>query len=197
MQLIKQTRIYYGLLNKAANSLLTISKTSNEGGEFCGSHTVTFETDAYYPEYLVDEPEIAVRAKMFDTPWYNSSEEYPGHGSVYMGQCQIVKVTKEVLIEAIEHPQPKTYTRPRVLLNCFDLSDPFKFENKGKSKNKYMGLLIDGKLQDRNYVQPGDLFVAGAYEPFKEVVAVVDAPEHLLKDHPEAFVIVLERTRLS
>lgn len=184
---------YYSIFNEETQSLLTISERSNEGGYACGSKTVTFETDSYYREFLVDTLEQAIRAKLFDTPWYNSDEERPGHGYVDMDRCQVVKVTKVVTIEPAGYEHPKSYTHPRALVNCYGVSDPYKFENKGKSKDKYTLLVIDGEFQSKEHVQVGDLFARDSYAPFERVVAIVDLDPKLTKERPLAFGIVLER----
>lgn len=91
----------YALRHKESGKLLRMTKSSNEGGDFCGDYTVRldhwsgdnepFDMDTWY----IDEMYNAEFVRQFPTPWYNSGERCPMH-DYEPDELEIVEIKREI-----------------------------------------------------------------------------------------------------
>jgi hypothetical protein len=69
---------------------------SNEGGEFCNDvcHELCLDNGNVW---VVDDLEVAKKASLIDTPWFNASFNKPTNA--YVGLLKVVKLTVEEVNE--------------------------------------------------------------------------------------------------
>lgn len=105
--MIKETIVKYGLYNPKTKKILGYEISSNDGGDFCNSYTVTlccYENN----EWLHPNPKYVEWVRRYKQRWYNSSEDSPVNP--YIDEdLKVVKVVTERTIEEVEIVIPNKY----------------------------------------------------------------------------------------
>lgn len=99
--------IVYALRHKETGMLLRMSRSSNDGGDFCNETTVrlnhwsgddeAFDMDTWY----IDEIYNAEYVRQYSTEWYNSGERCPQH-DYKPDELEIVEIKREIRT-AVKH----------------------------------------------------------------------------------------------
>ncbi len=145
--LVQNTSCFYGLFHTENKRLLTYTETDNTCGYACNSTTVRLSEDPNNPVFTTHSIELAYYALQINTDWYNSSRTTPSHGNVDMTKCQVVTVTEEVTIKAVDSKPIKVASIENYLTTG------------GFSRTKPRLLLI----KSGNELEPGDKFISYDY----------------------------------
>lgn len=125
---MKQTKIYYALLNKKTGHFLRVRETSNGSASFCGESSYSLTTERWdeLPLFQADTLEEAISALVTDTPWYNSTPTKPTHDGLFerLSRCDVVIVKRTVVTETQDEELADLVLPP--VLECYasiDLSN--------------------------------------------------------------------------
>lgn len=106
-----EVTVKYGLWHKKKNCLLTYRIESNEGRDFCGSHTYHLELPYEKEEpWLVNTDYNAEYVRNFSTMWYNAGHDTPSH-KFKAEELMVVKIeiVKHIQSIDVEIPTMREY----------------------------------------------------------------------------------------
>lgn len=108
------TSTTFGLRHKITGKLALLHAQDNDSGDYCGESRYTLNEDESWCErlYEAEDPRKAALALAINTPWYNSTAENPGWGTVDVTQYEVVEIVRTTAIRAIEVAQPLKFDPP-------------------------------------------------------------------------------------
>ncbi len=148
MQVFAKSKSFYALWHLKEKCFLTLEKESNQGKRECGAYSYNLSTYNGYPIYQAEALEAVEAVMLFDTPWYNASEDHPSHGSTDITQCVPVKVRQ------IQGAATVPFTLPRVPSEVLGRGS-YNYMDNSSSTNKMFKL---GKVKGQRllYIESGN-----------------------------------------
>ena len=130
----------YGLYHIEDKSILTFYKTSNEGYNFCGSHTVELNTyeGEDYKVWLVDSAKQAEWTRVFNQKWYNSDMDSP----VCNYDPQVLKVIEVKIIKEYKFVDVSIPTKYDFYKDKYANTNPKHWERLKKDIDKISPYLL-------------------------------------------------------
>ena len=88
--------IMYALLHKETMELMGYRIQSNDGAHFCNDYRVILCTWSDSQTWVTHDLEIARKAAVTDTPWYNSDMDTPENE--FIGELEVVRLDTTITL---------------------------------------------------------------------------------------------------
>jgi hypothetical protein len=185
----------YVLIHTKTGLPLSIETESNGSDRYaCGSHRYTLTDNDSYPLFMVDTQQEAEEAMTFDTPYYNSEYNAPGHGDLSRDDMRVGILEVELKVTPID-ATPLLAMDSREICNTYDID-----ENEVKRlvpeiapRKRYVAGCLkssDKRIAELRNRIGQDIYYSCRYDK-RKLLAVIDVRPEIKKHCPVATVEII------